>query len=473
MTAVIDFLNEIFWGYVLIYGLLAVGVFFTLRLGFLQFRHFPEILRSIAHSREHDAGGITPFQALCTSLASRVGTGNLAGVAVAISLGGPGAIFWMWVVALLGMATAYAESTLAQLYKVRGHSEHGLYRGGPAFYIARGLKMRWLAVLFSLCLILAFGLVFNAVQANSIADAVQGAFGIPKMAVGVAVAALAGVVIFGGIRKIASVAQVVVPVMAGLYLLMALVILVMHLSEVPAALLLIVQSAFGIEQAFGGVAGAMLNGIKRGLFSNEAGMGSAPNIAAVATPEPHHPSSQGFVQALGVFIDTLLICTATAVVILLSGVFQPGSELTGIALTQTAVESQIGSFGRYFIAVAIFFFAFTSIIGNYSYAENALAYLDLDNRIGLTALRCGVLAMVLWGAWEAVATVFNAADAAMGLMATINLVAIVLLSKLVVKLTRDYFAQRAAGRRPEFNADDYPELADQIDTTIWRSRGKA
>lgn len=468
MTTVIDFLNDIFWGYVLIYGLLAVGVFFTWRLGFLQFRHFPEILRSITHSREHDAGGITPFQALCTSLASRVGTGNLAGVAVAISLGGPGAIFWMWVVALLGMATAYAESTLAQLYKVRGHSEHGLYRGGPAFYIARGLKMRWLAVLFSLCLILAFGLVFNAVQANSIADAVQGAFGIPKMAVGVAVAALAGVVIFGGIRKIASVAQIVVPVMAALYLLMALVILVMHLSEVPAALLLIVQCAFGIEQAFGGVAGAMLNGIKRGLFSNEAGMGSAPNIAAVATPEPHHPSSQGFVQALGVFIDTLLICTATAVVILLSGVFQPGSELTGIALTQSAVESQIGSFGRYFIAVAIFFFAFTSIIGNYSYAENALAYLDLDNRIGLTTLRCGVLAMVLWGAWEAVATVFNAADAAMGLMATINLVAIVLLSRLVVKLTRDYFAQRAAGRRPEFNADDYPELADQIDATIWR-----
>ena len=470
MTAIIDFLNDIFWGYVLIYGLLAVGVFFTFRLGFLQIRHFSEILRSITHSREHDAGGITPFQALCTSLASRVGTGNLAGVAVAIALGGPGAIFWMWVVAVLGMATAYAESTLAQLYKVRGHSADGLYRGGPAFYISKGLKAPWLAALFSLCLILAFGLVFNAVQANSIADAMEGAFGVPKLGVGVVVAVLAGIVIFGGIRKIASVAQVVVPIMAALYLLMALVILVMHITEVPAALALIIKSAFGFEQAFGGVAGAMLNGIKRGLFSNEAGMGSAPNIAAVATPQPHHPSSQGFVQALGVFIDTLLICTATAVVILLSGVFTPGSELTGIALTQAAVESQIGVFGRYFIAIAIFFFAFTSIIGNYSYAENALAYLKLDNLAGITALRCGVLAMVLWGAWEAVTTVFNAADAAMGLMATINLIAIVLLSKLVAKLTRDYFAQKAAGRRPEFNADDYPELADQIDASIWRAR---
>ncbi|MBA4743055.1 MAG: alanine:cation symporter family protein [Azoarcus sp.] len=472
MIPIIDFLNDVLWGYVLVYGLLAVGVFFTLRLGFLQFRHFPEMIRSISGSREHDAGGITPFQALCTSLASRVGTGNLAGVAVAIALGGPGAIFWMWMVALVGMATAYAESTLAQLYKVRGHSDHGLYRGGPAFYIAKGLKMPWLAVAFSLCLILAFGLVFNAVQANSIAEAIEGAFGVPKIAVGVGIAILAGIVIFGGIRKIARVAELVIPIMAGLYLLMALVILAMNLSEVPAAVALIFKSAFGIEQAFGGVLGAMLNGIKRGLFSNEAGMGSAPNIAAVAVPQPHHPSSQGFVQALGVFIDTLLICTATAVVILLSGVYTPESELTGIVLTQAAVESQIGTFGRYFIAIAIFFFAFTSIIGNYSYAENALAYLGLDGRTGVTVLRCGVLAMVLWGAWEAVATVFNAADAAMGLMATINLIAIVLLSKLVVKLTRDYFAQKAAGQEPRFNADDYPELADQIDTTIWRGRGK-
>ncbi|MBX3604330.1 MAG: alanine:cation symporter family protein [Piscinibacter sp.] len=468
MTDVINFLNTVFWGYVLIYGLLAVGLYFTLRLGFVQILHFPELLRSVLRAPETDRGGITPFQALCTSLASRVGTGNLAGVAVAISLGGPGAIFWMWMVALVGMATAYAESTLAQLYKVR--DAHGQFRGGPAFYIARGLKAPWAAVIFSICLILAFGLVFNAVQANSIADAMQGAFGFPKLAVGVATAVLAGIVIFGGIQQIARVAEWIVPFMAAAYLGVALWVLVSHLGEVPAMLALIVKSAFGLEQAAGGVAGAMLNGVKRGLFSNEAGMGSAPNIAAVATPNPHHPSSQGFVQALGVFIDTLLICSATAIMILLSGVLTPGGTLTGTPLTQAALTAHIGEAGRYFIAVAIFFFAFTSIIGNYSYAENALSYLKLDGRTGVTVLRLAALAFVLWGAYESVATVFDAADAAMGLMASINLVAICLLSGLVAKLTRDYFAQRRRGV-PHFDAADFPEVADQIDREIWAKKG--
>ncbi|MES2716019.1 MAG: alanine/glycine:cation symporter family protein [Pseudomonadota bacterium] len=464
MTAVINALNTFFWGYVLIYGLLAVGLFFTVRLGFVQFVHFGELFRSVMKAPESDSGGITPFQALCTSLASRVGTGNLAGVAVAISLGGPGAVFWMWMVALVGMATAYAESTLAQLYKVR--DGEGRFRGGPAFYMARGLKAPWAGTLFSICLILAFGLVFNAVQANSIADAVQGAFGVPKLAVGVAVALLSAVVIFGGIQQIARVAEWVVPFMAVAYLGVALWVLATHITEVPAMLALIVKSAFGIEQAAGGVAGAMLNGIKRGLFSNEAGMGSAPNIAAVATPNPHHPSSQGFVQALGVFIDTLLICSATAVMILLSGVMTPGSTLTGTPLTQAAMAVHIGEAGRYFIAVAIFFFAFTSIIGNYAYAENALAYLKLDSRAGITTLRVAALLFVLWGAYESVATVFDAADAAMGLMASINLVAICLLSGLVAKLTRDYFAQRRSGV-PHFRPADYPELSGQIDNEIW------
>ena len=467
MNALINALNTFFWGYVLIYGLLAVGLFFTVRLGFVQFVHFGELFRSVLKAPETDQGGITPFQALCTSLASRVGTGNLAGVAVAISLGGPGAIFWMWMVALVGMATAYAESTLAQLYKVR--DADGQFRGGPAFYMARGLKAPWAGTLFSLCLILAFGLVFNAVQANSIADAVQGAFGVPKLAVGAVVAVLAGIVIFGGIRQIARVAEWVVPFMAVAYLGVALWVLATHITEVPAMLALIVKSAFGIEQAAGGVAGAMLNGIKRGLFSNEAGMGSAPNIAAVATPNPHHPSSQGFVQALGVFIDTLLICSATAVMILLSGVVTPGSTLTGTPLTQAAMAVHIGEAGRYFIAVAIFFFAFTSIIGNYAYAENALAFMKLDSRIGITVLRVFALSFVLWGAYESVATVFDAADAAMGLMASINLVAICLLSGLVAKLTRDYFAQRRTGV-PRFDAAHYPELQGQIDTEIWSSR---
>ncbi len=464
LNSVIDFLNTIFWGYVLIYGLIAVGIFFTFRLGFIQFRHFPELFRSVMRVPENDKSGITPFQALCTSLASRVGTGNLAGVAVAIFLGGPGALFWMWVVAAVGMATAYSESTLAQLYKVTDHNNQ--YRGGPAFYIAHGLKAPWAGALFSVCLIIAFGLVFNAVQANSIADAMQGAFGFNKIWVGVALAALTAVVIFGGIRQIAQVAEYVVPFMAVIYLGMAVYVIIVNITEVPGVLALIVKSAFGIEQAAGGVAGAMLNGVKRGLFSNEAGMGSAPNIAAVATPAPHHPSSQGFVQALGVFIDTILICSATGIMILLSGVMTPGSELTGTPLTQEAMVAHIGEAGRYFIAIAIFFFAFTSIIGNYAYAENAMVFLKMDNKGTISALRLAVLLMVIWGAYTSVAVVFNMADAAMGLMASINLIAIVLLSGTVAKLTKDYFDQAKTGT-PRFNPKHYPELDGKIERKIW------
>jgi len=462
MDSVIDFMNTIFWGYVLIYGLLAVGVYFTLRLRFIQILHFPEMIRCVMGSSETDHAGISPFAALCTSLASRVGTGNIAGVAVAIYLGGPGAIFWMWVVASLGMATAFAESTLAQLYKVK--NEHGQYRGGPAFYISRGLNAPWAGALFSVCLILSFGLIFNAVQANSIADAVEGAFGFPKIATGIAVAALTAVIIFGGISTIAKVAEIVVPFMAAGYVGVALYALIINAPEVPGIIALIVRGVAG------SVALAMMNGVKRGLFSNEAGMGSAPNIAAVATPDPHHPVSQGFVQALGVFIDTIVICTATACLILLSGVFQPGNGVTGTQLTQAAMTVHIGWAGGYFITIAIFFFAFTSIIGNYAYAENAMTFLGFDNKVAMTVLRLGVLAMVIWGAYESVATVFNAADASMGLMATINLIAIVLLSGLVARLTRSYVEQRKAGKVPVFTASDMPELADQIDTEIWSRR---
>lgn len=469
MTAVVDFLNSILWGYVLVYGLLAVGVFFTIRLRFLQFVNFGEMVRAIRGSRESDVHGISPFQALCTSLASRVGTGNLAGVAVALYLGGAGAIFWMWMVALVGMATGYAESTLAQLYKVRDGK--GQYRGGPAIYIAKGLRAPWAAGIFAVCLIISFGLVFNAVQANSIADAMAGAFGFEKLTVGIVIAVLAGVVIFGGLRKIVRFAEFVVPFMAGAYVLVALGIMAINITEVPGILMLIVKSALGLEEAAGGAAGsvtaAMLNGIKRGLFSNEAGMGSAPNIAATATPAPHHPSSQGLVQAFGVFVDTIIICTATAVMILLSGALEPGSGVTGTQLTQEAMEAHLGDFGGYFIAMAILFFAFTSIVANYTYAENALYYLKGGNTLGVTVLRLAALGMVIWGGYEAVITVFNTADASMGLMAAINLVAIVLLSGTVVKLTRDYLAQRKQGAVPHFRSKDYPELHEKIDSDIW------
>ncbi len=468
LNHVIDFLNNIFWGYVLIYGLLAVGVYFTIRLGFIQVVHFREMLRCVTGSDKSDKDGISPFQALTVSLASRVGTGNIAGVAVALTLGGPGAIFWMWVVALLGMATAYAESTLAQLYKT--HGPDGMYRGGPAAYISRGLGLPWLAAVFSIALIIAFGLVFNAVQANSIAEAAATATGANKLIVGVAVAALTGVIIFGGIPQIARVAEYVVPFMAGAYLLAAIIVMIMNIDRVPGILSGIVLNALGLQETVGGVAGAvtaaMLNGVKRGLFSNEAGMGSAPNIAAVATPAPHHPSSQGFVQALGVFIDTILVCTATAVMILLADVI-PSKDLTGVNLTQAALFDHFGSFGPMFVAVAIFFFAFTSIIGNYSYAENAVVYLG-GGKTGILVLRIAVMGMVIWGALQAVATVFNFADASMGLMATINLVAIVFLSGTVVILTRDYLSQRKAGVEPRFHIDKHPDIAPGVNHEIWK-----
>jgi AGCS family alanine or glycine:cation symporter len=470
MTVIVDFLNSILWGYVLVWGLLGVGVFFTWRSGFIQFRHFAEFFRVIASSRETTSNGISPFQALTISLASRVGTGNLAGVAVAIYLGGPGAIFWMWMVALVGMATAYAESSLAQLYKVRNADDQ--YRGGPAFYMDKGVGSKAMGYAFSVALILSFGLIFSAVQANSISVALEEAFSIPKLVTGLVVAGLAGIVIFGGIRSIASVAEKVVPAMAGLYVLVALFVVVTHITEVPGVLWLIVSSAFGLQEAAGGFTGglmaALLNGVKRGLFSNEAGMGSAPNIAAVAVPQPHHPSSQGMVQGLGVFIDTLVICTATALMILLSGVvdYSEGAP-TGMALTQIALDEHIGSFGPIFVGLAIFFFAFTSILGNYSYAENAMEFLGLGGKIPLLVLKGLVIAMVLWGSVQAVTTVFNFADASMAVMATINLVAILILSKTVAKLTKDYFAQRAAGQEPVFHAKEYPELGDGIDRTIW------
>ncbi|WP_233128853.1 alanine/glycine:cation symporter family protein [Halovibrio salipaludis] len=470
LESTVGFLNTIFWNYILVYGLLGVGVFFTIRLGFLQFVNFGEMIRAIRGSRQSDRSGISPFQAVCTSLASRVGTGNLAGVAVALYLGGAGAIFWMWMVALVGMATGYAESTLAQLYKVR--DEQGQYRGGPAFYMARGLNAPWAGVIFALCLILSFGLVFNAVQSNAIATAVEGAFGINQGLVGIIVAAVAGLVIFGGLRSIARFAELVVPVMAGLYVLLAIGIMIVNITEVPGILASIVQNAFGFGEAAGGAAGsitaAMLNGIKRGLFSNEAGMGSAPNIAATATPVPHHPSSQGLIQGFAVFIDTIVICTATAVMILLSGVMEGGTDVTGAELTQVAMESHLGDLGGEFIAIAIMFFAFTSIVANYSYAENALVYLGAQSRAWLYALRGAALAMVIWGGYQAVITVFNTADASMGLMATVNLIAIVFLSGTVVKLTRDYLAQRKQGRIPHFQLSDYPELQDRVDGEIWK-----
>lgn len=458
----VNSLNDLVWGMLLIWLLVGTGLYFTVRLGFIQFRHFGHAFSVLKGSGRSDASGISSFQALCTSLAARVGTGNVAGVAVAITLGGPGAIFWMWMVAMVGMATGFVEATLAQLFKVR--DDQGQFRGGPAYYMERGLNARWMGVLFSIFLIIAFGFVFNSVQANTISGAMQGSFGIPNWVSGLGMVAITGLIVFGGIRAIARFSSLVVPVMAVAYLLLALVLIVLNLEKIPGIFELIIKSAFGLhEAAAGGIGAAIMNGFKRGLFSNEAGMGSAPNAAASATPYPPHPASQGYVQMAGVFIDTLLICTASAAIILLAG----PQEGEGIMLVQNALVSQVGSWGKYFLTVIILFFAFTSIVANYFYAENCLVFLEHKHPAGLLVFRLLVLAMVMFGALASVPFIWNLADLSMGLMAITNLIAILLLSGLAFKLARDYNAQRKAGRLPTFDANQYPEIKHKLEPGIW------
>ena len=464
-TQVVDLLNGLIWGKVLIWLLVACGVYFTLRLGFIQFRHFGHAFSILKGSRRSDESGISSFQALCTSLAARVGTGNVAGVAVAITLGGPGAIFWMWVIALLGMATGFVEATLAQLFKTR--DDRGQYRGGPAYYMEKGLNARWMGVLFSIFLIIAFGFVFNSVQANTISGALQGGFGMPEWLTGVVLVLVTALIIFGGLRAIARFSELAVPFIAEAYLLVAVALILLNLDKIPGILSLIVQSAFGLhEAAAGGIGAAILNGFKRGLFSNEAGMGSAPNAAASATPYPPHPVSQGYVQMAGVFIDTLLICTASAAIILLAG----PQEGEGIMLVQNALTHQVGDWGKYFLTLIILFFAFTSIVANYFYAENCLVFIEHNHPAGLLLFRLIVPGMVMFGAMASLPFVWNLADLSMGLMAITNLIAILLLFPLVLKLARDYNAQLKAGKLPTFDAAQYPEVQDKLEPGVWDQR---
>lgn len=469
MLELLSFFDQILWGSVLIYLLLGTGIYFTFRTRFIQIRHFGHMFSVLKNSNRTDRSGISSFQALCTTLAARVGTGNLAGVALALTMGGPGAIFWMWVVAFIGMATSFAESTLAQLYKVR--DKEGRFRGGPAYYMEKGLGVRWLGVIFAFCLIITFGLVFNAVQSNSIAQATSKAFDIAPFNTGIFLAVLSGVIIFGGIRTIAKAAELIVPFMAIAYLILAFWVIGHHIERLPDVFILIVKSAFGLQEAVSGAVAysfthALLHGVQRGLFSNEAGMGSAPNAAATATPYPPHPVSQGYVQMLGVFFDTIVICTATAAIILVSGALDNPSS-NGINLTQQALNSSVGGWGGTFVAIAIFFFAFTSIIANYAYAENNLVFLEHNKTVGLVFLRIAALGMVIFGALADVPIVWKIANISMAFMALINLVAILLLSGIVVKLANDYNHQRKLGHVPKFDVNLYPEIHSQLEPDIW------
>ena len=366
-------INDLLWSYVLIIMLLGCAFRFTFKTRFVQFRMFREMIRVLGDSANKAHEGekhISSFQAFAVSLASRVGTGNLAGVATAIAVGGPGAVFWMWIIALLGSASAFVESTLAQLYKRKGKES---FIGGPAYYMRYGLGLNWMGILFAILISVTFGFAFNSVQSNTICAAMQGSFGFDPRIVGAVLTVLTLAIIFGGIQRIAKVSSVIVPVMALGYVALASGIVLFNITELPAVIKLIVSSAFGWEQAAGGTIGAaLMQGIKRGLFSNEAGMGSAPNVAATASVT--HPVKQGLIQTLGVFTDTLLICTCTAFIILFSGAPLDGS-VNGVQLTQHALTLEVGKAGGIFVAVAIFLFAFSSIIGNYYYGEANIRFI--------------------------------------------------------------------------------------------------
>lgn len=458
---------------ILVVLLSATGLYFTIRTKCAQFRLIGEMFRLLTDgsptARQAPAGHspkkVSSLQAFFVSLASRVGTGNLAGVATAIVIGGPGAIFWMWVMALLGSINTFIECTLAQLFKVKGKDS---YIGGPAYYITKGLHKRWFAVIFAVAIICQFGLTNNMVQANTIAAAFNDAFSVPPMVMAILITALSLVVVFGGITRIARVCSVIVPFMALAYLGIGFYVLVANLSSIPAVLRLIVESAFGIRQAAGGMVGtAILMGFKRGIFSNEAGEGSAPNAAATA--EVSHPVKQGLIQTLGVFTDTLLVCTCTAIIILCSGLYDCGAN--GIELTQLALSHHIGPAGRSIIAIAILFFAFSSVIGNYYYGECNLAFLTRGGRAGkaaLTAYRLLLGVLIFLGSLMTVELVWALVDFFMVIMTVCNLTAILLLGKWALRLLDDYRAQRKAGLDPVYDAETCPEIADE--TECWQRK---
>lgn len=467
MTDIIDLINDFLWSYVLIVVLLGAGLYFTLKLRGVQFRMIGEMCRLLVRSGEKDStsgcqdkpgGRISSFQAFAVSLASRVGTGNVAGVAIAIALGGPGAVFWMWVVAFLGSANAFVESTLAQLFKVKG--EHS-FRGGPAYYIQKGLGKRWYACTFAVLITITFALAFNSVQSNTIAIALNNSFGIDNAATGGVLLGLTLAVIWGGIRRIAKINEIVVPAMAVFYLLLALYVVIVRISYFPHVMGLIVENAFGINQiAGGGIGMAMIMGVKRGLFSNEAGEGSTPNAAATA--DVSHPVKQGLIQTLGVYTDTLLVCTATAFIILCSGVFDSG--LTGIELTQAALANEVGTAATIFVAIAIVLFGFTSIVANYYYGETNIDFIGRFKG-SHTVLRLLSAAMVGVGSVASLNLVWALADIAMALMTLCNIVAIVLLGRFAKRCLEDYQAQRKRGLDPIYHKNTIPEIAEK--TECW------
>lgn len=476
MENIVNAIDGLIWSRALIALCLGAGLYFSIRTRFMQVRGFAEMIRLMWHGEKSESG-ISAFQALAMSLSGRVGTGNIAGVATAIAFGGPGAIFWMWMVAFLGASTAYVEATLAQIYKEK--DDNGQYRGGPAYYIEKCMGQKWYAWTFAIATVIATGFLLPGVQANSIVLAMNTAWGIlPTVTAGVIVIGLA-FIIFGGVRRIARFAELVVPFMAVAYVILALVIMFMNIDKLPDMIALIFRSAFGMQPAFGAVLGLAVEwGVKRGIYSNEAGQGTGPHPAAAA--EVSHPAKQGYVQAFSVYVDTLLVCSATAFMILSTGMYNvvnpaggmlfdklPGVE-AGPAFAQNAVESVLPGWGAGFVAIALLFFAFTTIVAYYYMAETNLAYLNRKRHRPWTVLllRIGILAAVVYGSVRSATTAWALGDIGVGLMAWLNIVAILILQRPALIALKDYEAQKKAGKDPSFD----PDALGIRNTTLWKKQ---
>nr|WP_307775086.1 alanine/glycine:cation symporter family protein [uncultured Cetobacterium sp.] len=452
---VVNTANHYLWTYILITMLLGLGVYFTIKNDFVQFKYFKEMFKTLIDKGNNNKNAVSPFQAFCISAASRVGTGSLAGVAIAISLGGPGSLFWMWVITLIGASSSFVESTLAQVYKTH---DKGGYRGGPAYYMEKALGQRKMGLIFSILIIVSFGFIFNAVQANTIAYSFAHSFadmGIGRTHVGIGLTLFTTIIIFGGVQRVAKVSEVIVPVMGVAYILVAFFVIIKNFALLPDMFKLIFEGAFGIREfTAGGIGAVVMQGIKRGLFSNEAGMGSAPNAAAAASTS--HPVKQGFIQTLGVYTTTLLICSATGFIIILSNAYTI-EGLGGIELTQEALRTQVGGWGPHFITLCILLFAYSSIIGNYYYGETNIDFMS-KNKGAMFGYRLVVLVMVMFGSVADAQIVWNLADLFMGTMAVINLIAIFRLSPIVVACLKDYTRQKNQGLNPVLDITVLPSM---------------
>lgn len=459
LNNLINGINTILWSYILIFLLILLGAFFTIKSGFFQFKVFGDMFKLITSKlpaledgKEKAKNQVSAFQAFCISVASHVGTGNLAGVAIAVVTGGPGALFWMWLIALLGGATSIVENTLAQVYKIKDGDN---FRGGPAYYMEKALGLKSLGKFFSVILILTFAFFFNSVQSNTIAAAFTNSFGISASFGGIIISILTAAIIFGGLHRIAKFSSLIVPVMATAYVIIALFVLLLNIKELPSLFVMIIENAFGLKEIAGGTLGVtVLQGVKRGLYSNEAGMGSAPNAAA--TSNVSHPVKQGLLQAFGVFVDTILICSATGFIVLLYPEYST-SGTSGIVLTQMALSHSVGAWGALFITVCIFLFAFSSVIGNYYYGESNIEFLS-TNKTLLFIFRIFVIAFVYIGAVMELNLVWNLADVFMGIMALINIVVIAILSPKAIAVIKDYYRQRKEGKNPVFKVKNIPNL---------------